>query len=830
MIEVVANMVLKSTRNSSPTQQMKAAVIEASPIKSRAKPPPESASPPPASPAETESGIIAATSSRATPKTGDMQSSPKTDTKDSSQRSAQEKSVNTLKLNELRSKYGIKPVSLGEERDEQHTEKEVDDGDRETLTVEEQQPNFIDIEKMWMSVQDMTRKAAIAINPVWNEFVGSGGESPFPPDATVEEKGLAVIAAFANYKALQAKAEQKAIAVEVGRNFCNASTSVKQLKTRNKRQKVQVAELDKAQKEKFAAKSKVMRMWSFLTPADRQAVGGLGEVEKDLFEGIEANVFLKLGKVSKDFVSGTVANPLHGMAEAFVCGGDDEATQNTSPGKVSETGKDDATETTTSSNKSRLSQKVNAFLVSPLLTKLKGKEEKDDATQQTARSNRSSLAKVGFKSLVCGDDDDATMLTENTFETGPSAGSGEKSLLAKLGKTCGGSDHDETLLTRESGITGCSPVEEDLNACIGSDEATVITNHTSGNSLNDEEHDGINDTETKVKSLPEELAPVKIERTKSTKSVVSTRSVPIFPSAKQNLSAASVVGRAFTADDTKSVRSTKSSTKSVGHESVGDKSLDTTYSILTVKRVDTTETPKITKSVDTTSTQSVGTVVSHEDTTVVSHEDDGQSLVSNGATFVYGCATVVEAFNPRNWLQLFSREDEDETVDGSEAQSLGESVDDNDDATLTTHMTHLSKKTTVVNHNAADGIEVYRRSRKNLLKPAKFEDDNPMMAHSHKKQYEEELVPQRNCLTHAFVKCDDFFTGLFCCQDNVETKLQKSEAEEWNECYSYCKKFLHQDNDNFIDEEAFIAWLNILEAQVTTEEKSLSKCRVSVMC
>eukprot|EP00986_Skeletonema_menzelii_P000360 scaffold101_cov80-Skeletonema_menzelii.AAC.16 len=468
-------MVLRSTRKSSPTQQVKA-LIKASSIKSRAKPPPKSASP-------AESCIIVATSSPATSKTRHMKSPPKTGSMDSSGRSAQEKSANKLKLNQLRSKYGIKPVSLGEEREEKQTEKEVDDGNRET--VEEEQPNFIDIEEMWMSVQDMTTKAAIAINPVWDQFGGSGGESPFPPGATAQEKGLAVIAAFANYKALQANAEQKTIAVEVGRTFCNASTSVKQMKTRSKRHKVQVDELNKALEEKLAAKSIVLSMWSFLTSADRQAVGGLGEIEKDLFEGIEANVFLKLGKMSKNFISSsTDVNPLPKMAQAFVCGDDDAATQNKSPGKVSETGKDDAT-----SNESPFEKKVNSFLVSPLVAKLKCKEN-DDATQQTAHSNRSSLAKIGLGSLLCGDHGIAAMLPE-----------------------CGGRDH-ETVLTEESDITGGSSVGsrssvlENLVAYIGSDESTVLTNHTAENSFFEEEDDEHDDTEAKVRCLPEKsLAP-----------------------------------------------------------------------------------------------------------------------------------------------------------------------------------------------------------------------------------------------------------------------------------------------------------------------------------
>ena len=87
-----------------------------------------------------------------------------------------------------------------------------------------------------------------------------------------------------------------------------------------------------------------------------------------------------------------------------------------------------------------------------------------------------------------------------------------------------------------------------------------------------------------------------------------------------------------------------------------------------------------------------------------------------------------------------------------------------------------SKKSEVVYDNAAEGIEVQRRSNGSAL--AVFEDDGPMINLTLKKKYEEEIVLQRNFLTHAFIKCDDLFSGIFCCQESVESKLQRSEAEE----------------------------------------------------
>ena len=914
-----------------------------------------------------------------------------------------------MKLNQLRSKYGIKPISLREERDEQHTAKEVDDGEREAVkkaddserealkklddgeqktvkevddsdsereavkkvdggegkavkkvddserkAVKEEQPTS-DTEKMWMSVEVITTKSAIALNPLWAKFVG-GGESPFPPNVTAEEKGLAVIAAFASYKALQAKVEQKAIAVEDGDKFCNDAMSVEQLKRRHIRQQVLVDELDKAQKEKDAARSKVMDMWSCLSSVERKAVGGLGEIEQDLFEGIEANVFLKLGKVSKDFLhSVTAVNSLHEVAKAFVWGVDDEAQQVPPPqsnevnnsdhrddkspvgsttqnivaggsvcseksllGKGEERKNDDVNQKTSSSDESPLSQKINAILVHPKINAilvnplLSNLMEKDDATQKTSSSSGSSLAKIGLDTLMCGDHDDATFVTENTDETGTTGDSSvrsenslltkfeekfeetmacgdhddatfvtedtyesgvtgdssfrsENSLLTKFEESmaCGGGDHATigTEETYESGTTGGSSVRSNSSLleklhetmmCIGSDDSTVRTDHISENSLCEEEDVSLNNNDTQIKSQPDEsLTPVEMKRNTSTKSTVSRRSAASFPSVKQNLSAVSAATRASTADDTKSV-SSKKSAKSVGMiksastiKSVNDKSIDTTstLSIITIKNVDTIETAEIIKSVGTTETactmESVGT-------TVVSHDDDDQSHASNASTaFVYH-STVGEALSCQNWLKLFSREDEDESIyDGSAVTSLGESVlevpsvtlskdGNDDDATLMTDatlVTNISKKSEVIYHNAPGEIEVNRRSNSNGSEPAVLEDDVPvrMMAHSHKERYEE-VIQQRNFLTHAFIKCDDFFSGLFCCQENVEATLQKSEGEEWNECYNYCKKFLYQDSDDFADEEAFIAWLNIQEAQAAKAEKSLSKYRVSVVC
>ena len=876
-------MGLKSSRKptspkSSPAQQMKA-FIKASPIKLRkpkTKPPSKGASSA-ASPAKSQSN--------------DM---PKL---------TQEASA--IKLNQLRSKYGIKPISIRKEKTEKPAVKEVDKGERETVKevdnveqeiVKEEQPSFIDTEKMWMSVEVMTRKSAAAINPVWEKFAGGGGggESPLTQQATAEEKGLAVIAAFANYKALQAKAEQKALAVEVGRKFCNESTSVKQMKTRSARQQVLMGEFEKAQKEKFAAKSTVMSMWSSLTSAERKAVGGLGEIEQDLFEGIESNVFSKLGKISEDFVCpGTSASSIQDMAKAFVYGAaDDKAaqkastppsnevndsdrsddkspvvdntTQNVDAGsvhsekslrddKVEETENDDTTQKATDDDGSLLSQRVNSLLIDPLLAKL---QEKDDATQETSGSNKSSLAKLGLDTLLFGDQDDDTVLsgktaetsaTENTAESG-TTGTGTTdpasvrrgiSLLGRIEETiiCGGGDH-ATILTEErtfasgntDGTSNTSLLEKlnETMMCVGSDDTTTVTGGTFENSLCTEEEIEHNGNDDKVNYQPEEsLASEKIKRTTSTKSAMTSGSAASIGTMKQSLSAAPSVARSMAVDDTKSVGSTKSAiSKCTGSKSVGDTSLDakSVASIKSVGTAETTETSKTTETIKSIeSTESTGT-------TVASHEDEDLSQASDASTvFVYH-STIGEAFSCQKWLQLFSREDESGSSYGSETSgfpsvALLKDDDADDDASL---MTHISKKPEVVYQNAPGEIEVHRRNSKEI-EPVAFEDDVPMMAHSDKERYEQEIVSQRNFITHAFIKCDDFFSGLFCCQESVETTLQKSEVEEWNECYRHCKKFLRQEDDDFVDEEAFTAWLNMQEALATKTENGLSAHRVSII-
>ena len=52
--------------------------------------------------------------------------------------------------------------------------------------------------------------------------------------------------------------------------------------------------------------------------------------------------------------------------------------------------------------------------------------------------------------------------------------------------------------------------------------------------------------------------------------------------------------------------------------------------------------------------------------------------------------------------------------------------------------------------------------------------------------------------------------------DNLGTKLEKSEEEEWNTCHEKCRKFLyHQKRDHLITkDEGFRKWLSLQEEDV----------------
>ena len=89
-------------------------------------------------------------------------------------------------------------------------------------------------------------------------------------------------------------------------------------------------------------------------------------------------------------------------------------------------------------------------------------------------------------------------------------------------------------------------------------------------------------------------------------------------------------------------------------------------------------------------------------------------------------------------------------------------------------------------------------------------------AHTRKRLYDEQ-VSQRNLITNAIVNLDDNLMNLFGQDDdNLGTKLEKSEEEEWNTCHEKCRKFLyHQKRDHLITrDEGFRKWLSLQEEDV----------------
>jgi len=232
------------------------------------------------------------------------------------------------KLNEMRLKYGLQ--SAAAERDEKDegrrtttkankAKKQVDDSQREEL--DDAHTSFLDTKKtelMWGSVATMLRKKVSAggcgCGLTADEaavfeglLIGAVDEEDnaveyFSPEDTAEEKGLAVVFAFSDYKQKQAAAATKAIKVQISSEELARAKNLKKLKKRKQAHAALVEELNEANRVKLIALTKVTGMWNALSSSERKAIGGLGEIEKELFEGIESKTLL--GSLSRKLFGG----------------------------------------------------------------------------------------------------------------------------------------------------------------------------------------------------------------------------------------------------------------------------------------------------------------------------------------------------------------------------------------------------------------------------------------------------------------------------------------------------------------------------------------------
>ena len=234
------------------------------------------------------------------------------------------------KLNEMRLKYGLQSVAA--ERDEKDegrrysrsttkankAKKQVDDSQREK--PDDAHTSFLDTKKaelMWGSVASMLRQkvsaggcgcaltadeAAVFEGLLISAVDEEDAVEYFSPEDTAEEKGLAVIFAFSDYKQKQAAAATKAIKVQMSSEEVASSKSLKKMKKRKAAHVALVEELNEANREKLIALTKVTGMWNALSSSERKAIGGLGEIEKELFEGIESMTLL--GSLSRKLFGG----------------------------------------------------------------------------------------------------------------------------------------------------------------------------------------------------------------------------------------------------------------------------------------------------------------------------------------------------------------------------------------------------------------------------------------------------------------------------------------------------------------------------------------------
>ena len=231
------------------------------------------------------------------------------------------------KLNEMRLKYGLQSVAA--ERDEKDegrrysrsttkAKKQVDDSQREK--PDDAHTSFLDTKKaelMWGSVAAMLKQkvsaggcgcALTADEAAVFEglLIGAVDEEDaveyFSPEDKAEEKGLAVVFAFSDYKQKQAAAATKAIKVQMSSEEMASAKNLKKLKKRKAAHVALVEELNEANREKLIALTKVTGMWNALSSSERKAIGGLGEIEKELFEGIESKTLL--GSLSRKLFGG----------------------------------------------------------------------------------------------------------------------------------------------------------------------------------------------------------------------------------------------------------------------------------------------------------------------------------------------------------------------------------------------------------------------------------------------------------------------------------------------------------------------------------------------
>ena len=175
---------------------------------------------------------------------------------------------------------------VDEERDEDyninvvgHNIKNDGGGDitneREGLSIADKKANngttteSDDTESMWRSVYDMIQKAATIL-----------------PEHATAQKGLGVISAYADYKTKQARTAKKVAELAAVTEEATGSSS------RVLRYLRDEVEVKKAKHDEHVTYSKLTKVWTTLSTSEREALGGLAEIEMELLHGIESSSLL----------------------------------------------------------------------------------------------------------------------------------------------------------------------------------------------------------------------------------------------------------------------------------------------------------------------------------------------------------------------------------------------------------------------------------------------------------------------------------------------------------------------------------------------------------
>jgi hypothetical protein len=734
-----------------------------------------------------------------------------------------------------------------------------------------------DTESMWRSVYDMIQKAATIL-----------------PEQATAQKGLGVISAYADYKTKQARTAKKVAELAAVTEEANGSSS------RVLRYLRDEVEVKKAKHDEHVTYSKLTKIWTTLSTSDREALGGLAEIEMELLHGIESSSLLsKLTSVSsmimesltKEECSLKEVPPAAVVSEGYgttpynddtdeiddILGpkpaqfGADVVAPNVvvpdvnsgggggavSSGQVKEDIRGDDEDTaikgekivkskrSTTPTKPIESGKVNT-IGRVRSTKVKRKNAKPSnvgaAPSDLIRVTLPKPMGIVFESKTDPHNPSkqrGVRISDMTL-TGAAYLSGKLQVGDELLSI---NDKPMSRLTFDEIMDFIIAAEKRVNLLFRRPTTiTVLSSHSIDEKV-EEDYVGGNDDDAAAKRGKKII---KSKKSTTPKQPIESGKVKKIGRVRSKRAERVQAQSSFAERVTSFTRS-----GSCSHEEDIDLAVHSTKMSSNSEEEDD-ESCCLNPAEDHTSIAKDWTKLDD----VNSHTSDRSNAFTCHLTLgeVFSCSKMLEVFSWIDCLYIFfglSYASDEETEKGNTVTTAVEAEKQEDPAAIyktaccnifgvqipsytpprrtddATVNTHVSEKSLVVYSNTPGSIEVQRR---NTDSTAIFlEDDTPALpARNYKKLYEDEILSQRNCLTNALIRCDDFLLTNFCFHKTDEKAIYESEFDEWIAYYADCEAFLDQDEDKLTGGGVFLKWLDGQEEDIKAG-KRFNDYRVSII-